>query len=281
MKCVNTTMINIQDEYRSLLAGVLYNGKDKEDRTGTGTKSVFGRIIKHDMALGFPLLTTKKIYFNHAVTELLWILQGRTDLRYLQSNGVNYWNDDYNRSGRTDSTLGPVYGKQLRDFNGIDQLKRILIQIKEEPSSRRIMASLWNPNDLDDMVLPPCHYCFQVYINDGKLNLMWQQRSVDVFLGLPYDIAMYGLLLKLLAKGNNYKEGQLIASLGDCHLYNNHIEQAKQQLDNDFRKLPNVDISLGLAIEQGVREYIVIPTSDMIKIKNYNPHPPIKAKLNT
>ena len=274
-------MINIQDEYRALLAGVLYSGKAKEDRTGTGTKSIFGRMIKHDMSLGFPLLTTKKIYFKHAVTELLWILQGRTDLRYLQSNGVNYWNDDYNRSGRTDSTLGPVYGKQLRDFNGTDQLKRVLIQIKEEPSSRRIMASLWNPNDLDDMVLPPCHYGFQVYINDGKLNLMWQQRSVDVFLGLPYDIAMYGLLLKLLAKGNNYKEGQLIASLGDCHLYNNHIEQAKQQLDNDFRKLPNVDVSLGLTVEQGVKEYIVIPTSDMIKIKNYNPHPPIKAKLNT
>ncbi len=274
-------MINIQDEYRGLLAGVLYSGKAKEDRTGTGTKSVFGRTIKHDMSLGFPLLTTKKIYFKHAVTELLWILQGRTDIHYLQSNGVSYWDADYNRSGRTDGTLGPIYGKQLRDFNGIDQLKRILIQIKEEPSSRRIMASLWNPNDMDDMVLPPCHYGFQIYINDGKINLMWQQRSVDVFLGLPYDIAMYGLLLKLLAKGNGYKEGQLIASLGDCHLYSNHIEQAKQQLNNDFRKLPNVDISLGLTVEQGPREFIVIPTSDMIKIKNYNPHPPIKAKLNT
>ncbi len=274
-------MINIQDEYRGLLAGVLYSGKAKEDRTGTGTKSVFGRTIKHDMSLGFPLLTTKKIYFKHAVTELLWILQGRTDIHYLQSNGVSYWDADYNRSGRTDGTLGPIYGKQLRNFNGIDQLKRILIQIKEEPSSRRIMASLWNPNDMDDMVLPPCHYGFQIYINDGKINLMWQQRSVDVFLGLPYDIAMYGLLLKLLAKGNGYKEGQLIASLGDCHLYSNHIEQAKQQLNNDFRELPNVDISLGLTVEQGPREFIVIPTSDMIKIKNYNPHPPIKAKLNT
>ncbi len=274
-------MINIQDEYRGLLAGVLYSGKAKEDRTGTGTKSLFGRTIKHDMSLGFPLLTTKKIYFKHAVTELLWILQGRTDIHYLQSNGVSYWDADYNRSGRTDGTLGPIYGKQLRDFNGIDQLKRILIQIKEEPSSRRIMASLWNPNDMDDMVLPPCHYGFQIYINDGKINLMWQQRSVDVFLGLPYDIAMYGLLLKLLAKGNGYKEGQLIASLGDCHLYSNHIEQAKQQLNNDFRELPNVDVSLGLTVEQGPREFIVIPTLDMIKIKNYNPHPPIKAKLNT
>ena len=274
-------MISIQDEYRGLLSGVFYGGLSKPDRTGTGTKAVFGRMLSHDMALGFPLLTTKKIYFDHAITELLWILQGRTDLKYLRDNGVTYWDADYNRSGRTDGTLGPVYGHQLRNFNGVDQLKNILIKIKQEPSSRRIMASLWNPNDMDDMVLPPCHYGFQIYINDGKINLMWQQRSVDVFLGLPYDIAMYGLLLKLLAKGNGYKEGQLIASLGDCHLYSNHIEQAKQQLNNDFRELPNVDISLGLTVEQGPREFIVIPTSDMIKIKNYNPHPPIKAKLNT
>ena len=278
MKCVNTIMINIQDEYRGLLAGVLYNGKAKEDRTGIGTRSVFGRMIKHDMSLGFPLLTTKKIYFKHAVTELLWILQGRTDMHYLQSNGVNYWNPDYERSGRSDGTLGPVYGKQLRDFNGVDQLKRILVKIKRYPSSRRIMASLWNPNDLADMVLPPCHYGFQIYINDGKLNLMWQQRSVDVFLGLPYDIAMYGLLLQLLAEGFEYAKGELIGCFGDCHLYNNHIDQAKQQLNNDFRELPRVDSSCGITL---VNEEVILPELNMIKLKNYNPHPPIKAKLNT
>jgi len=140
------------------------------------------------------------------------------------------------------------------------------------------MASLWNPNDLADMVLPPCHYGFQIYINDGKLNLMWQQRSVDVFLGLPYDIAMYGLLLQLLAEGFEYAKGELIGCFGDCHLYSNHIDQAKQQLDNDFRELPRVDSSCGITL---VNEEVILPELDMIKLKNYNPHPPIKAKLNT
>ena len=177
-------------QYLDLVKHVLENGELKEDRTGTGTKAVFGRMLSHDMALGFPLLTTKKIYFDHAITELLWILQGRTDLKYLHDNGVTYWDADYNRSGRTDGTLGPVYGHQLRNFNGVDQLKDILIKIKREPSSRRIMASFWNPCDLDDMVLPPCHYGFQIYINDGTMDLCWQQRSVDIFLGLPYDLSL-------------------------------------------------------------------------------------------
>ena len=142
-------MISVQDEYRGLLSGILHGGAQKEDRTKTGTQSVFGRMLRHDMELGFPLLTTKKIYFNHAVTELLWILQGRTDIAYLNNHGVTYWDADYKRSGRTDGTLGPIYGHQLRNFNGVDQLEKILKQIKQEPSSRRIMASLWNPNDLD------------------------------------------------------------------------------------------------------------------------------------
>jgi thymidylate synthase len=274
-------MINVQDEYRGLLSGILHGGAQKKDRTGTGTQSVFGRMLRHDMELGFPLLTTKKIYFNHAVTELLWILQGRTDIAYLNDRGVTYWNADYKRSGRTDGTLGPVYGHQLRNFNGIDQLEKILKQIKQEPSSRRIMASLWNPNDLDDMALPPCHYGFQIYINNGKLDLLWTQRSADVFLGLPYDFAMYGLLLLMLAKGSGYRPGRLIASLGDCHLYNNHIEQAKQQLSRDFRGLPHVGVDLGIFIAEGAGNFITIPTKNMIKISNYNPHEPIKAKLNT
>ena len=154
----------------------------------------------------------------------LWILQGRTDLAYLHKFGVNYWDDNYNKSGRTDGTLGPVYGQQLRNFNGVDQLETVLEQIKKEPSSRRIVASLWNPADMRNMALPPCHYGFQVYINSGKLSLSWNQRSVDVFLGLPYDIAMYGLLLLMLAKGNGYEPGTLIAHLGDCHIYNNHVD---------------------------------------------------------
>jgi len=274
-------MINVQDEYRGLLSGILHGGAQKEDRTGTGTQSVFGRMLRHDMELGFPLLTTKKIYFNHAVTELLWILQGRTDIAYLNDRGVTYWNADYKRSGRTDGTLGPVYGHQLRNFNGIDQLEKILKQIKQEPSSRRIMASLWNPNDLGDMALPPCHYGFQIYINNGKLDLLWNQRSADVFLGLPYDFAMYGLLLLMLAKGSGYRPGRLTASLGDCHLYNNHSEQAKKQLSRDFRGLPHVGVDLGIFIAEGAGDFVTIPTKNMIHLSDYNPHKPIKAKLNT
>lgn len=268
-------MINVQDEYRGLLSGVLYSGKQKEDRTGTGTTAVFGRVLRHDMALGFPLLTAKKIYFNHAVTELLWILQGRTDIAYLHKHGVSYWDSDYNRSGRKDGTLGPVYGKQLRNFNGTDQLETILKQIKFEPSSRRIMASLWNPTDMDDMALPPCHYGFQVFINNGTLSLLWNQRSVDVFLGLPYDIAMYGLLLLMLAKGNGYKPGQLIAFLGDTHLYNNHIDQALEYLNREDQQLPIVELNKGLSLP------IEIPKHEDIIIKNYNPLKPIKAPLST
>ena len=274
-------MISIQDEYRGLLSGVFYGGLSKPDRTGTGTKAVFGRMLSHDMALGFPLLTTKKIYFDHAITELLWILQGRTDLKYLRDNGVTYWDADYNRSGRTDGTLGPVYGHQLRNFNGVDQLKNILIKIKREPSSRRIMASFWNPNDMDNMVLPPCHYSFQIYINDGKMDLCWQQRSVDIFLGLPYDIAMYGLLLLMLCKETEYTPGRLVASLGDCHVYNNHYNQVEQQLSRDFRKLPFVSVDFGLNIIEGAGKFLRIPTKDMVHISGYDPHPPIKAKLNT
>ena len=270
-------MINVQDEYRGLLSGILNGGKEKKDRTGTGTRSVFGRVLRHNMELGFPLLTAKKIYFNHAITELLWILQGRNDMDYLQHHGVTYWNENYEKSGRTDNTLGPVYGKQLRNFNGVDQLERVLKQIKQEPSSRRIMASLWNPHELDDMALPPCHYGFQVYINDGKLSLSWSQRSVDVFLGLPYDIAMYGLLLLMLAKGFGYKPGELICFMGDCHLYNNHLEQSLKYLNRADGKLPTVILKKGLSLTHEVD----IPTHEDITLINYNPATSIKAPLAT
>jgi thymidylate synthase len=243
-------MINIEDEYRALMAGILYSGKHKDDRTGTGTRSVFGRTISHDMALGFPLLTGKKISFNAARTELLWILQGRTDLKYLEDNGVKYWRPDYERSGRTDETLGPVYGKQWRDFNGVDQLKDLVYSIEKDPTSRRLMVSAWAPHEMNDMALPPCHYAFQVYINNGVIDLMWMQRSADVFLGLPYDIAMYGLLLELLAKGASLKPGRLIAQLGDCHLYNNHLDQAKEYLSRTNKSLPRLELEEGLRISK-------------------------------
>ncbi len=272
-------MINIENEYRGLMAGILYGGSDKEDRTGTGTKAVFGRTIKHDMSLGFPILTGKKISFNAARTELLWILQGRTDLKYLEDNGVKYWRPDYERSGRTDETLGPVYGAQWRNFNGTDQLKQLVYNITTNPNSRRLMVSAWNPGQMPFMVLPPCHYAFQVYINNGVMDLMWQQRSADVFLGLPYDITMYGLLLEMLAKGANLKPGKLIGQLGDCHLYNNHLEQAKVYLDRPKRILPKLDLKEGIWFDTVV-EKIHIPTADKIKLIKYNPLPAIKAELS-
>lgn len=273
-------MINIDDEYKGLLSSVLHGGADKADRTGTGTKAVFGRMLRHDMATGFPILTTKKIYFEKAVTELLWILSGYTDLAYLNEHGVNYWNADYKRSGRTDGTLGPVYGKQWRDFNGVDQLRKLLLEIQANPNSRRLMVSAWNPAELDDMVLPPCHYGFQVYINNGKIDLMWQQRSADVFLGLPYDFVMYGLLLELIAKGNNLEPGRLIASLGDCHLYNNHLEQARLQLEREAKPLPTISLDFGLKIEEGASNFLLIPSKNMIKLNNYEHHKAIRAPLS-
>ena len=273
-------MNNVQEQYRGLLSSLVHGGRQKNDRTGVGTRSVFGRILRHDMSAGFPLLTTKKIYFNHAVTELLWILQGRSDIGYLNDNGLTYWNADYERSGRADGTLGSVYGVQWRNFNGVDQIRKLIREIKSNPTSRRLMVSAWNAADLDDMALPPCHYGFQIYINDGKMDLMWNQRSADVFLGLPYDFAMYGLLLLMLAKGTDYTPGQLIVSLGDCHLYNNHIDQAKEQLSRDFRKLPNVSVDWGLDVMEGAGGFLRIPTHKMINISGYEPHPPIKADLN-
>ena len=273
-------MTNIENEYKKLMETILYKGLDKADRTGTGTKSIFGTTIRHDMSMGFPLLTGKRVSFKAAKTELLWILQGRTDLKYLEENGVKYWRPDYERSGRTDETLGPVYGKQWRDFKGVDQLWQLVYNVRFHPNSRRLMVSAWNPAEMKDMVLPPCHYAFQVYINDGKLDLMWQQRSADVFLGLPYDIAMYGLLLELLAKGSNMQPGQLIGLLGDCHLYNNHLDQAKIYLGRSKRALPNLFVLDGVKLNKEIQSQVFIPQPNEIKLINYNPYPAIKAELS-
>ena len=273
-------MTNIENEYKKLMETILYKGLDKEDRTGTGTKSIFGATIRHDMSMGFPILTGKRVSFKAAKTELLWILKGRTDLRYLEDNGVKYWRPDYERSGRTDETLGPVYGKQWRDFGGVDQLWQLVYNIKHNPSSRRLMVSAWNPIEMKDMVLPPCHYAFQVYVNNGKLDLMWQQRSADVFLGLPYDITMYGLLLELLAKGSNMQPGQLIGQLGDCHLYNNHLDQASIYLSRSKRALPSLFMLEGVKLDKENNNFIRIPKLNEIQLLNYNPYPAIKAELS-
>ena len=186
---------------------------------------------------------------------------------------------NYEASGRTDGTLGKVYGYQWRNFNGVDQLLNLLLAIKKDPSSRRLIVNAWNASDLNDMSLPPCHYSFQVYINDGKMDLIWQQRSVDVFLGLPYDIAMYGILLEMLAKGNGYKPGQLVAQLGDCHLYNNHLDQAAEQISRKPYELPTINIDFGLKVEEGAGNFVFVPTKSMVKLNNYKSHGRIKAEL--
>ena len=273
-------MKNIETQYRSLVKELL-DAPFKPDRTGTGTYSLFGKTLEHDMSAGFPLLLSKKVSFKAAKFELLWILQGRTDMEYLRENGINYWDDDYKRSGRTDGTLGPVYGKQWRNFNGVDQLQRIIMGIMTRPESRRLILSAWNPSELHQMALPPCHYGFQVYINDNKLDLMWQQRSADVFLGLPYDIAMYGLLLELLAKGAGYKPGRLIAQLGDCHLYSNHREQSKELLSRQLngKILPVLDLA-GSGLTIGYDKDVVVPNEWEIELKHYDPLPAIKAPLS-
>jgi thymidylate synthase len=273
-------MKNIETQYHSLIEELL-DAPYKPDRTGTGTYSLFGKTLEHDMSAGFPLLLSKKVSFKAAKFELLWILQGRTDIQYLRDNGINYWDPDYERSGRTDGTLGPVYGKQWRDFNGVDQLRRLITNIMTSPESRRLIVNAWNPSELHHMALPPCHYGFQVYINNNQLDLMWQQRSADVFLGLPYDIAMYGLLLELLAKGAGYKPGRLIAQLGDCHLYSNHREQSKELLSRQLsgKVLPVLDLA-GSGLTIGYDKDVVVPHEWEIELKHYDPMPAIKAPLS-
>jgi thymidylate synthase len=258
-------------QYKNLLKDILDNGWIKSDRTGTCTLSVFGRFIRHDMENGFPLLTTKKMSIKSITTELKWFLKGDTNIKYLQDNGCNIWNGDYNKSGRADGELGAIYGKQWKDWNGIDQITQLIKGLKENPNSRRHIVSAWNVGELDQMTLPPCHYSFQCYVsNNGKLSLMWNQRSVDTFLGLPYNIASYGMLLLLLCKETGYEPGELIGSLGDVHLYSNHIEQAKLQLTRFSCQLPTVKLS-NVDILNGEFDYELI---------NYKSHPKIKAPLS-
>jgi thymidylate synthase len=264
-------------EYKCLIATILNDGESKNDRTEVGTKSLFGQRIWHDMRDGFPILTCKKVSFHMAKVELLWILNGRTDLKYLKDNGVNYWDADYKRSGRSDGNLGPVYGKQWRDFKGIDQLKNLVDMINSDPMSRRLMVSAWAPDELNQMVLPPCHHGFQINIVDGYIDLMWTQRSADVFLGLPYDIVMYGLLLELLALGTGYKARHLVGMLGDTHIYNNHIEQAQELLRTKTYELPKLELKKGIVLSN---KKLYLPELTDISLSNYTHGKQINAKLN-
>ena len=272
-------MNTLDEQYRGLLATVLYGGIDKSDRTGTGTKSVFGRQIRHRMSDGFPILTTKRVPFKTMVTELRWFLKGRTDIKYLQDNNCHIWDGDYEKSGRTDGDLGPIYGKQWRDWSvrndgsydgSIDQISNLIHELKTNPDSRRLMVSAWNVGELDKVVLPPCHYSFQCYVADGELSLMWNQRSADLFLGVPFNISSYGLLLLLLCEATGLKPGTLIGSFGDVHLYQDHIAAAKTQITREQHALPTVKLS----------NVNILDGDFDVELINYEHEPAIKAKLS-
>ena len=294
-------MNSIDRQYKELLEHILHFGIDKKDRTGTGTKSVFGWQIRHNMKDGFPLLTTKKMAFKTMVVELLWFLRGDTNIKFLQDNNCHIWDGDYQKTGRTNGELGPIYGKQWRNWGGsvetkisdkrdengylmyefiphkgIDQIANLIEELKTNPDSRRLMVNAWNVSELNQMVLPPCHYGFQCYVRDSKyLSLMWNQRSVDTFLGLPFNIASYALLLKMIAREVDMVPDELIANLGDCHLYNNHIKQAKEQITRTPYELPEVLMRKACSIT-GERKY----TPEDITLINYEYHPAIKAPLS-
>jgi thymidylate synthase len=301
-------MNSLDLRYQNILQDILLEGKEKGDRTGTGTISVFGRQIRHDMSEGFPLLTTKKMAVKTMMTELKWFLKGDTNIKYLVDNNCHIWDGDaykaYCKAHPSEyhddmftqkefiqhikedesfasswGKLGPIYGKQWREWSpvageinkgGKDQIKELIKNIKENPDSRRLMVSAWNVGELPLVVLPPCHYGFQCYVNDGKLSLMWNQRSVDTFLGLPFNIASYGTLLLLLCQETNLEPGELIGNLGDTHLYKNHIEQAEEQRLRSSFKLPTIKLS-NVDILSGEWDY---------EIEGYEYHPTIKAPLS-
>jgi len=346
-------MNKLDKQYQQLLSDIIEFGVDKKDRTGTGTKSIFGYTIRHNMKDGFPLLTTKKMAFRTMVTELLWFLKGDTNIKYLVDNGCNIWNGDayknYERRWETEGKflsppvnkftkeelineiktnpmvakelgeLGPIYGKQWRSWGGNDQIKNLIDGLKNNPDSRRLMVNAWNVGEMHNMVLPPCHYGFQCYtkemtfgeralywtssigkdisyaskldesdldeknVPNRKLSLMWNQRSVDTFLGLPFNIASYGLLLEIIAKEVNMVPDELIGNLGDVHLYKNHIEQAKEQIDREPMELPKILINNGEVDNNGVpftKSMLDGYDRTDFELVDYKSHPTIKAPLS-
>ncbi len=261
-------------QYLDLLRHILDDGTVKTDRTGTGTKSVFGHQMRFRMDDGFPLLTTKKLHLKSIIHELLWFLKGDTNVHYLQENGVRIWNE----WADDDGNLGHVYGYQWRswpDYNGgyIDQISEAVRQIKEEPDSRRIIVSAWNVADLGSMNLPPCHLLFQFYVADGRLSLQLYQRSADTFLGVPFNIASYALLLQMMAQVTGLKAGDFVHTTGDTHLYLNHLEQAKLQLTREPRPLPR------MIINPDVKSIFDFSYEDF-ELVDYNPYPHIAATVS-
>lgn len=261
-------------QYLDLLNHIMEHGTQKSDRTGTGTRSVFGYQMRFNLADGFPVLTTKKLHLKSIIHELLWFLKGDTNVKYLQENGVRIWNE----WADADGNLGHIYGYQWRswpDYNGghIDQIKDVIETIKHNPDSRRIIVSAWNVADLPNMNLPPCHAFFQFYVADGRLSLQLYQRSADCFLGVPFNIASYALLLQMVAQVTGLEAGDFIHTLGDAHIYNDHFEQVKEQLSREPRHLPR------MVINPDVKDIFDFKFEDF-SLEDYDPHPHIKAKVS-
>lgn len=258
-------------QYQDLVRHVLTHGNKKEDRTGTGTVSVFGYQMRFDLNAGFPLLTTKKVHLKSIIYELLWFLQGSTNIAYLKENGVRIWDEWADENGN----LGPVYGYQWRnwpkpDGAHIDQITQVVNMIKTNPDSRRLIVSAWNVADVDQMKLPPCHAFFQFYVADGKLSCQLYQRSADIFLGVPFNIASYALLTMMVAQVCGLKLGDFVHTLGDAHIYSNHFEQVNDQLKRDLRTLPIMHIN------PNVKDIFDFKFEDFT-LEGYDPHPPIKG----
>ncbi len=260
-------------QYLALLSDILKNGHRKEDRTGTGTLSLFGAQTRYDLSQGFPLVTTKKCHIRSIIHELLWFIKGDTNVKYLNDNGVKIWDDWADESG----DLGPVYGRQWRSWPGpsgqsFDQLKDLIEQIKTNPDSRRLLVNAWNVACIPDMALPPCHCLFQFYVADGKLSCQLYQRSADVFLGVPFNIASYALLTYMIAQVTGLKPGDFVHTFGDAHLYANHIEQAKEQVTRSPLPLPKLFLNPNI---QDIESF----TFEDIIIQDYQAHPHIKAPI--
>lgn len=270
-------------QYLDLVKHVLEKGNVKSDRTGTGTRSVFGYQMRFDLSEGFPMVTTKKLHLKSIIYELLWFIKGDTNIKYLQENGVRIWNEWADERG----DLGPVYGHQWRNWNseGIDQLSEVIATLKKSPNSRRMLISAWNPSVLPDTsksfsenvangkaALPPCHAFFQFYVADGKLSCQLYQRSADIFLGVPFNIASYALLTLMVAHVCGYLPGEFIHTFGDAHIYSNHMEQIELQLSRDPRPLPTMEINPKV---KSIFDF----TFEDFTLKNYNPHPHIKGAV--
>ena len=276
--------------YLDLLRTILDRGKDRADRTGTGTRGIFGHQMRFDLREGFPLVTTKKLHVKSIMHELLWFVRGETHVKPLQDAGVRIWNDwataeQTARFGRQEGDLGPVYGHQWRNFgatqkpdgtyekDGVDQLKRVLHDIKENPNSRRLLVTGWNPKEADQVALPPCHTLFQLYVQDGELSCQLYQRSADVFLGVPFNIASYAMLTMMIAHVSGLRPGDFVHTFGDAHLYKNHLDQAKLQLERAPRKLPK------LIINPDAKDLFAFRFEDFT-IEGYDPHPHIAAEVS-